>query len=130
MDRSAVEARILDCHRRSVSERFRQSEDRAVRKRRDRVEEPSISAPKGCVPHQERHGDERRDTSGQERLQVSGSLRQRLDVVRRHVLDDDRPLALNHRPHEVREISIGRQLLEERAGAPPGQGPRTRLSVG
>ena len=27
----------------------------------------------------------------------------------------DGPFALNHRPHEVREISIGRHLLENRA---------------
>ena len=31
------------------------------------------------------------------------------------MLDDDGPFALNHRPHEVREISIGRHLLENRA---------------
>jgi hypothetical protein len=31
----------------------------------------------------------------------------------RHLLDDDRPFALNHRLHEMREIAISRHLLEK-----------------
>ena len=39
-------------------------------------------------------------------------LRKRLEVLWRHVLDDEGPSALDHGPGEMREISIGRHLLE------------------
>ena len=42
-------------------------------------------------------------------------LRKRFDPLCRHMLDGDGPSALTHRPDKVREISIGRHLLEHRA---------------
>ena len=42
-------------------------------------------------------------------------LRERFDPLCRHVIDVIRPFALDHRLHKVRETSVGRHLLENRA---------------
>ena len=80
VDRSAVETCILDRHSRSVRQRFGQTKIAlSVNARRGRGAEQQRA--EGLSPHQERHRDERRDTSGQERLQVFRPLRKRLDVL-------------------------------------------------
>ena len=80
VDRSAIETCILDCHSRSVRQRFGQTKI-ALSENARRGRGAEHQRAEGLSPHQERHRDERREASGQERLQVFRPLRKRLDVL-------------------------------------------------
>ena len=80
LDRSAVETCILDCHRRSVRQRFGQTKIvRSVSARRGRGDESQRA--EELSAHQERQRHERRGTDGAERLQVLRPLRNRFEVL-------------------------------------------------